>query len=158
MEIGIPVVEQVVQNRKQLLFGWIPRFQQIVIELNVIDGFNGGIGVRVGCEERPLGVWIEFDRLLERFHAIHFRHAMIHKEKRHSIIPELHPAQEIQSGAPGIGSQDAVAIFVVLLQVAFDRAEDVRIVIHRQYDWLTHSDSTLFFAVGIQQRRAKRDP
>src|SRR5439155_23447535 len=113
---------------------------------------------RVGWEERPHGVWIEFDGLLEAFPAIQVRDAQIQKEKRHSISPELRPAQEIQSGAPAIGSQDAVAIFVVLLQVAFDRAEDVRIVIHRQYDWLTHSDSTLFFAVGIQQRRAKRDP
>jgi hypothetical protein len=50
-----------------------------VIELNVVDCFNRGIGVRVGGEKRPLGVGIEFDRLLEHFHTVHLRHAMIHQ-------------------------------------------------------------------------------
>jgi hypothetical protein len=36
-----------------------------VIELNVVDRLDRGIGIRVGGKKRPLGVGIEFDRLLD---------------------------------------------------------------------------------------------
>jgi hypothetical protein len=50
----------------------------------------------------------------------------------------LQPAQKIQSGFSGIRSQHSVALLVVLLQIALDGAEDIRIVVDGQYDWLLH--------------------
>jgi hypothetical protein len=38
----------------------------------------------------------------------------------------------------GVCAQDAIALLVVLLQVAFDGAENFRIVIDGQNDWLLH--------------------
>jgi hypothetical protein len=33
-----------------------------VIELNIVDRFYCGIGIRVGGKKRPLGAWIQLDR------------------------------------------------------------------------------------------------
>ena len=89
MEIRGPIIEQIVQNGEQLLLRRVPGFQQVVIELNVVDGFDRGIGIRVSSEQCPLGVGIKFDRLLKQFHAVHFRHAMIHQQQRHGVVPLL---------------------------------------------------------------------
>ena len=123
------------------------------MSLDVVDGFDRGIGIRIGGKQRPFGVWIEFYRLLKQFHAIHFGHAMIHKQQGHSVVPLLQPAQQVERGAAGLRTQDAVMLLVVLLQIAFDGAEHFRIVIHCQYDWLLHSQVKLicylmFRAVG----------
>jgi hypothetical protein len=81
---------------------------------------------------------IEFDRFLEHLHAIHLRHAVIHKQERHALIPPQQAAQEIQSRLAGVSTQHAIPLFVVLFQVTLDSSENVWIVIDCQYDGFLH--------------------
>ena len=129
MEIGVPVFEQVVENGKKLLLGRIPGLQQIVVELNVVDRADGGVGVGVSGQQGSLCFGIEFPGLLKGFDAVHLRHAVVDQQQGHSLVALLQPAQQIERGRPGIRPQDAVALVVTLFQVAFDRAQDVGIVV-----------------------------
>ena len=47
MERSLPIVEQVIQLRIQVL-GWrVPRLQEKIIDAGLIDGADRGIGIRI---------------------------------------------------------------------------------------------------------------
>src|SRR4029077_7464982 len=74
---GLPVVEQVVQLRIQMVRGRIPRLQEKIIDAGLIDGADGSVGVGICREQRSLRTRIYPHRLLQKFHAIHARHALV---------------------------------------------------------------------------------
>ena len=84
-----PIVEQVRQHREQLLLGRIPRLQEVVVDLDFVDGLDGGVRVRVGGEKDTLGLWVDLDGALEELHAVHSGHALVHQEERRRVSPTL---------------------------------------------------------------------
>ncbi len=62
-----PIIEQVLQDRVEVLLGWVPRLYQVVIDFQGVNGADGGIGIRVGREQDTFGIWEECQRLLEEF-------------------------------------------------------------------------------------------
>ncbi|MBA7589219.1 hypothetical protein ES708_31300 [subsurface metagenome] len=47
MSVDGPVTQQILQNRVQLLFRGIPGFHQVVIQSQLIDTLDSGLGVAV---------------------------------------------------------------------------------------------------------------
>ena len=54
--IGHPVVQHVVEHGEQALLRWIPWLHQVVVQADLIDRRDGGIGIGVGSEQRLLGI------------------------------------------------------------------------------------------------------
>ena len=75
--LHLPVLEKVVEDRIQLLLGWVPWFQQVVLHIGPVDGRNGCVGVGVCGEEDPAGFGVELTSLGEKLDARHVRHALV---------------------------------------------------------------------------------
>ena len=50
-----PVVQQVVEHGIEALFRRVPRLQQVMIQPDVVDGPDRGLGIRIGREQDALG-------------------------------------------------------------------------------------------------------
>src|ERR1700739_2795107 len=79
--VGIhELVEHVVERRVEILVGGIPGLEKKIVDAGGVDGFDGGVGVRVSSEEGALGVGEEFGGLGEETYAVEFGHALIGEE------------------------------------------------------------------------------
>jgi hypothetical protein len=56
---------------------------------------------------------------------------MIYNQQRYNVVPLLQAAQEVKGGPSRVCPHNAITVFVMPLQVAFDGAENFRIVIDR---------------------------
>ena len=45
---GLPVVEEVIEDRVELHVRWVPRLHDVVVEADVVDRADGGLGVGIG--------------------------------------------------------------------------------------------------------------
>ena len=57
----------------------IPWFHEKVVDAGLIDGANRGVCVRVRSEQCPLRTGKDVHGLLQKFHTVHARHALIGK-------------------------------------------------------------------------------
>ena len=87
--IRLPVLKQIIQQRIQLLLWWVPRLQQVVINLYAVDGIDGSIGVRVCGKKHSLRVRKQLDRFFQEIDAAHMRHSLIDDEQRRRIAASL---------------------------------------------------------------------
>jgi hypothetical protein len=129
--IGLPVFEQVVEDWIEVLFGRIPRFEEIMMNARLINGLNGGVRVGVCSEQNAFRFRINVDGPADEIHAAHFRHALIGEKKSHGIMAAFQRFQRADRCGARIGSHDPVAVRVALAQVAFDGAEHFRIIVKR---------------------------
>ena len=74
---GVPCLELRVDDRVELLLRRIPRLEQVVVEVDDVDGVDGRAGVGVGGEQYPAGRRVEVHRLLEELEPAHLRHAVV---------------------------------------------------------------------------------
>ena len=126
---GDPVREQVVDDRVQLLLGRVPRLQQVLVELDLVDRPDRDVGVGVGRQQDALGVGLEWERLDEELGAGHRRHALVDEEQRHRLVALGQLADDLERIGRGSGADDAVVVGVPRAQVALDGPEDGRIVV-----------------------------
>src|SRR4029077_9483429 len=63
---------------------------------------------------------------------------MIDYHERDGVIPLLEAVQKIQRGFPRFGSQNAVPLLVMPLQIALDGAKNIEVVVDGQDHWLLH--------------------
>jgi len=126
---GDPVREEVVDDRVQLLLGRVPRLQQVLVELDVVDGPDRDIGVGVGGQQDALGVGLEWERLDEELGAGHRRHALVDEEQCHRLVALGQLANDLERVGRGSGADDAVVVRVPRAQVALDGPEDGRVVV-----------------------------
>jgi len=68
---GGPVREQIVDDRVQLLLWGIPRLQQVLVELDLVDRPDCDVSVGVGRQQDALGVGLERERFGEELGACH---------------------------------------------------------------------------------------
>ncbi len=131
--VGLPVLEQVVEHRVQPLLRRAPGLHQVVVEPDLVDRPDRGLGVGVGRQQHALGL------------RGHLQSAWARNST--PLIPGMRwsatssatgsPRRTICSTMPeprlaGVRQQDAVARAVPVPQVALDRAADGRIVVDRQ--------------------------
>ncbi len=74
---GVPVGEQVVQHRVEVLLRRIPGLQQVMVDPDRVDRPDGRVGVGVGGEENLLRFGEEGNALLQELHAAHAGHPLV---------------------------------------------------------------------------------
>ena len=133
-----PLVEHVVEHGIEPFFGRIPWLQQVVIHLRLVDGANGGLGVRVRGEQRPLALRVKLHGLRQEGRPIHLGHALVGEDERNGIPALLQLTKYVEGRDPRVGTQDAVVPTVVLAQISDDRAQNGRVVVNGEQNGLGH--------------------
>ena len=82
---GVPGAEEVVEHRIELLLRRIPGLEQVVVQIDHVDGVDGGARVGIRGEQDTPGGREEVHRLLEEFDAVHLRHPVVRQQQRHHI-------------------------------------------------------------------------
>ncbi len=110
----------------------IPRLQEKVVDVCFIDGADGCVCVGIGGEQRPLRVGENPHPFLQECDAIHVGHALVGEQQRHAVVAHLQLPQQVQRLLGRIARDHAVIGAVLRTQVAFDRSQNIRVVIHTQ--------------------------
>ncbi len=126
---GLPGREQVLDDREQLLLGRVPGLEQVVVERDLVDRGDRGLGVGVGGQQHALGVGDDRARLHEVLGARHPRHALVGDQQRDVVPARAQLAQDLQRLSSGARAQDAEALAEATPQVARDGREDRRLVV-----------------------------
>ena len=130
--LGPPGVEQVVDHRIQLLLGRIPGLEQVVVERDLVDRVDRGLGIGVGREQHAARLGGELERLLEQLHSRHARHALVDHQQRNRGAAQRHVAQQLERLLPALGAKHAELLAVAAAQVALDRTGDGGLVVDRE--------------------------
>ena len=89
MEGGLPVIEHVIDHTIEPLFGWVPRFHEVMVDMGVVDRADSSVGIGVSRQQCTFGIGIKFNRLFEELDTGHAGHALIDEEKRDRLVAEL---------------------------------------------------------------------
>ena len=115
-----------------------------MIETDLVDGPDRGLGVGVGREEDFPRVRVDLDRFGEELRAGHVRHAFVDQEERELGAAMFELGNGFERLCAGGRLHDAVVGAEVLAEVALDGVEDFGVVVDCQEDRLGHmSDITL---------------
>jgi hypothetical protein len=82
-DVGVPVIEQIIQDRVELVLRRIPRLHQVVIESDLVDRLDRRVGVGVGSQQHSFGVGKEEPGRSQKIGAFHLRHALVGQQKRY---------------------------------------------------------------------------
>ena len=107
--VRLPGLEQVVDDRVELLLRRVPGLEQVVVEVDDVDRVDRGVGVGVGGEQHPAGVRVEIHRRFEELDAAHLRHPVVGEQHGDRLAAQLHLAQRVEGLLAGLGPHDAVA-------------------------------------------------
>lgn len=113
------------------------------MDLALVDGSDGGVGIGVGRQQRAFGCREQIHRLTEEGHAVDVRHALVGQEQRYRIVALLELVERLQCGLAAVGSQDPVPFAVALAQIARHRPQHLGIVVHREDYRFSHLNSLL---------------
>ncbi len=134
----LPVAQQVVDHGVQPLCRWVPRFEQVVVEADVVDRPDRDVGVGIRREQEKLRVGRVPPGLTEHLDARHVRHPLIGGDQSDRSGSQ----RQLGDGGEGLGSRrrpdDAVVRSVPSTQVAGDRLRHHRVVVDRQDRRLRH--------------------
>lgn len=126
-----------------MFFGRIPRFHQVVVELNAVDRRDGRLGVGVGGEQDLAGFGEQLTGLLQELHAAHVRHALVAEQQGDGLVAAQELAQLLQGcrarGAPG----EAVVAAVSAPHIALNGVEHCLVVVDDQDHRICHSISSI---------------
>ncbi len=125
----LPVAQQIVKNGIEVLFRRVPGLQQVVVELDLVNGPDGRVGIGVGREQDALRLGVRAHGPRQELDAVHLRHAVIHQKQRHRLMTLVEPFEQIEGGLTRAGGEHAVVFSVVFAQVALDAFQHLRIVI-----------------------------
>ena len=121
-----------------------------MIEVDDVDGLDGGVGVGVGGEQGTPGVGEQIHRLLEELETTHAGHPVVGEQDRDQVATKLQLTQGLQRLGAGLGTHHAVRLAVVAAEISGDGARDARIVVHGEQDrlpvgfeWVPMPPSTL---------------
>src|SRR6516225_4740965 len=103
-----------------------------------IDGFDGGIGVRVSGQQSALGGGKDVGRLREEADAIEFGHALIGEKESDRVVTGFKVIEHVDSFVGRPSSEDAETVRIAASQVAFDGLKHVGIVVNREQNRFWH--------------------
>ena len=133
---GHPVVQHVVEHGEQALLWRIPRLDQIVIEADLIDRRDGGIGIGVGSEQRLLGIGKQPLGLDEQIDACKPRHPLIHQHQCHGFICKSQLLENIEGPVAGFRPDHPEMLPEPMANIARDGLKHLGVVINSQNDRL----------------------
>jgi len=128
--LALPGLQQLVDDRVELLLGRVPGLEQVVVEVNDVDGVDRRARVRVGGQQHPAGVRVNVHRPLEELDAGQPRHPVVREEDRHLVAAQLHLPQRLQGLLAGLGTDDPVPLAVPPAQVTGYSARYTGIIVH----------------------------
>ncbi len=135
-----PVFQQIVEDRIQMLAGRVPGLQEKVVNVDFIDGVDGGAGVGIGGQQGALGVGIDLLGFVQKADAIHVRHTLIGQAARATASLRTLSSRRISSPAsPEFGAQHPVVLTVTGAQVSLDRFQNIWVVVYGQQRRLGHA-------------------
>ena len=133
-----PIRQQIVEHRIQPFRRRLPRLEQIVIEPDLVDRGDGRLGVGVRGEQHLPRVGIQLDRLDEELRPGHLRHALVDEEERDRRAALLELAGRLERLAAGPDLDHPVVGAKMLAQVAFDRIQNLGVVVDGEDDRFRH--------------------
>ena len=108
-----------------------------MVQIDNVDGLDGGVGVGIRGEQNPAGQRIEVHRLFEELGAAHLGHAVVGDEYRHRIATQLEFGECLERVGAGLGAHDPVVLAVVAAKVAGHRAGHGGVVVDGEDHGLT---------------------
>ena len=142
---SLPIIEQIIQLRIEMLRGRIPRLHEKIVDVGLIDGADRSVRVGVGGEQRPLRLGKDPHCFLQKCDAVHVRHALVGKKQGHAVVAHLQLLQKGERSLGRIASYHAVFSAVLRPQVALDRPQNIGVVIHTQQNWFRHDRSQFWY-------------
>ncbi len=140
--LGLPLLEQIVEHREEVILGRIPRLHQVVVEADFVDARDGGLRVGVGREQDLLRVGEDLDRRAEELRAAHAGHALVDEQDGERPFAGLQLAHGRQRLLSAARLHHAHAVLEVPAQIALDRVEHLRLVVDGEEDRLLHGTSS----------------
>ena len=76
----LPVIKQVFQDGIQMLFGWVPRLLQVVVEFHLVNGEDSNLRICIGSQQDVLGIGEELHSLPQKLDYRHLWHALVNEQ------------------------------------------------------------------------------
>jgi hypothetical protein len=132
LDVGLAGVglQHRIDDRVELLLRRLPRLEQVVVDIDKVDGGDRRVGVGVGRQQRPTGPWEQVHGGLKELDPAHLGHSVVGEHDRDAAAAELDLAQRVQRLAAGGGAHDLVVLAVTASQVTSDRAGHRGVVVH----------------------------
>ena len=127
---GLPVGEEVVEGRVELVLGRVPGLEEVVVDAAVVDGGDGRVGVGVGRQEDALRPGRDVGDLAQQADSVEPWHPLVGEDEGDGLVPVRELADGVERLGAGAGPEDAVGVAVAAAEVAGDGAEDVGVVVH----------------------------
>ncbi len=128
----VPRREQVLDHREEQLLGRVPRLEQVVVERDLVDGLDRGLGVGVGGQQHALGAGDDLARLHEEVGARQPGHPLVGDQQRDLVAARDEVAQDVEPLLPRARAQDPIALAELPAQVAGHGREHGGLVVHRE--------------------------
>ena len=116
----LPGVQQRVDDGVELFLGRIPRLEQVVVEVDDVDGVDRGVGVGVSGQQHPSRRRVQVHRLLEEFDTGHLRHPVVGDERCDRLTTQFELLEGFQRIRARLRPYDPVGLAVVATQVPGD--------------------------------------
>ena len=127
-----PRRQQVLDDGVEVLLGRVPGLEQVVVERDLVDGLDRGLGVGVGGEQHALGAGHDLARLHEELGARQAGHALVGHQQRHLVAAHDEVAQDLEPLLPRASAQDPIALAELAAQVAGHGREHRGLVVDRE--------------------------
>jgi hypothetical protein len=131
--LALPGLQQLVDDRVELLFWRVPRLEQVVVEVHDVDRVDRGVRVRVRGEQHPAGERVDVHRPLKELDAGETGHPVVRQQDGDLITAQLHLPQGVQCLLTGLRPDDPVRFAVPPAQVAGNSTRHTGIIIHSDY-------------------------
>jgi hypothetical protein len=132
VESRLPVVEQLVENRIEALLRRIPRLEDVLVEVDLVDRLDRGVGVGVRGQQDGAGVGVQSPRPGQQLGSAQRGHALVGHDQRHRILRQGKLLERAQRGQAVRCRQDAELGGIPAAQITDDRGEHRPVVVDRQ--------------------------
>ena len=120
-----------------------------MVEVDIVNGRNGGIRIRIGRQQDPTSIRIEFDGLGKKLRTRHPGHSLINQEKRNRYSTLFKLLYCVESQPAGGSLHHAIDMAIVLTQVPLNGIKHLRFIVDCENNRLSHLGISLFCYFGM---------
>ena len=126
----LPGRQQILEDREQLLLGRIPGLEQVVVQRDLVDRLDRGLGVGIGGQQHALGVGRQLPGLHEIVRSRQSRHPLVCDQQRDLVAAGADLFEQLESVGTGTCAHHAVALAEAAPQVPRDGRQHRGFVVH----------------------------
>ena len=150
--LGLPRRQHFIDRRIQALFGRIPGFFEILIQMDFVDRPDRGLDVRICSEQNALCRRIEISTSGEQVDSLHARHPLIGDEHGDRVAAGSQFENRFKRGFSRRSGENPVIRLIAGLQIAANGRQHLGIVIDDEDDRFAQ-----FITSGRGQSEARRE-